>query len=108
MIRVVALVSLLLSACAAMADEPKPPVSLEAAIAPSPARGFGPVWRVRLVCESKEAAVLTEGLSVKVTRADKTATVLVTLAEVKDDKGRLVVPSADKLGVVRLRAGEVA
>jgi hypothetical protein len=45
---------------------------------------------------------------VKVSEGDKKVTVSVALAELRDDKGRLVVPSADKLGVVRLHAGEVA
>jgi hypothetical protein len=52
--------------------------------------------------------VVTDGLSVKVDRGDKKVTVTLTLAESKDDKGRLIVPSADKLGLVRLDTNEVA
>jgi hypothetical protein len=51
---------------------------------------------------------MTDGLSESVTQADETASISVTLPEVKDEKGRPVFPSADRLGVVRLRPGEVA
>jgi hypothetical protein len=43
-----------------------------------------------------------------VTKGDKKATVTVTLEERKDDKGRLIVPSAAKLAVVKLQPDEVA
>jgi hypothetical protein len=111
MIRVIVFAALLLSACAAPADEPKPPVSLEATVVPGGVSGgfqFPPKLQVRLVGGVKEVAVVTDGLSVKVTKGDKKVTISVTLPEVRDSKGRLVVPSADKLGVVRLHANEVA
>src|SRR5688572_7696157 len=95
------LLAVLLFAGAAPADEPKPPVALEATVAPSTISGgfrFPPRLRVRLVGGAKEAAVVTDGLSVKVTKGDKKVTVSLVLAEARDDKGRLVVPSADRLG----------
>ena len=109
MIRGFAVAALFLSTYAALADEPKLPVSLEAVVAPTGPDGrFGPGLRVRLVGVAKEAAVVTDGLSVTVAQGDKKAAVSLTLAESKDDKGRRIVPSADKLAVVRLQPGEVA
>jgi hypothetical protein len=111
MIRVATLLALFLLTGAAPADEPKPPVSLEATVVPGGVNGgfrFPARLQVRLVGEAKESAVVTEGLSAKVAQGDKKVKVSLALPEVKDDKGRLIVPSADRLGVVRLRAGEVA
>jgi hypothetical protein len=110
MIRGLAVAALLLSVGAAPADEAKPPVSLEATVVPSGRRDerLIPALRVRLVGVAKDAAVVTDGLSVKVARGDKTATVSLSPAERTDEKGRRIVPSADRLGVVRLQPGEVA
>ena len=108
MIRGMAVVALLLSAAAAPADKPKGPVSLEATVGTVGAAGEVPQLRVRLVGAAKDAAVITEGLSAKVTRGDKTATVSLTPAERTDDKGRRIIPSADRLAIVRLQPGEVA
>src|SRR5688500_15745366 len=102
MIRFVASAALLLSACAARPDEPDPPVTLEATINPSAVTGgfkAPPTLRISLVGGAKGAAVATEGLSLKVTKGDKKVTVTLSLPEVKDGKGRLVVPSADRLAV---------
>ena len=108
MSQVLVLTLLVLPAAGAPAPEPKAPVELEATVADDPGGRFGPNLRVRLVGVAKEVGVVTEGLSVRVTRDGKQATVTLTLREAKDDKGRPIIPSADRLGVVRLRAGEVA
>lgn len=108
MIRGMVVAAFLLSAGAAPGDEPRAPVSLEAAVGTVAAAGMVPELRVRLVGAAKEAAVVTDGLSVKVVRRDRVATVSLTLAERLDDRGRRIVPSADRLAVVRLQPGEVA
>jgi hypothetical protein len=109
MVRGIAVAAVLLATGAAPADGPKLPVSLEAAVVPTGRDpGLIPQLRVRLVGVAKEAAVVTDGLSVKVARGGKTATVSLTPAERTDEKGRRIVPSADRLGVVRLEPGEVA
>jgi RNA polymerase sigma factor (sigma-70 family) len=92
----------------------KPPLSLEAeaetiragtvGFEPGPLREL----RVWLVAE-KECAVVTDvGRSFRLVRNGNKATVTLALGEDKDAKGRLIVPSAEKLGIVRLRANEVA
>src|SRR3954454_3668025 len=106
--RGMAVAALLLSTGAVPADEPRAPVTLEATVGTVGAAGMVPQLRVRLVGAARDAAVVTDGLSAKVVRGDKTATVSLTLADRTDDKGRRIVPSADRLAVVRLQPGEVA
>jgi hypothetical protein len=98
----------LFGATALGADDPKPPATLEAVIRQTnTAERPRTTLSVRLV-GGKEATVITEGLKVEVVRAGKQATVKLTVVERKDEKGRPIVPSADKLGLVKLQPGEVA
>lgn len=113
MFRVFAAISLLLAA-SARADDPRPPVTLEAEVVTTSAtyesgqRFSSTSLRVRLAGAGKEATVITEGLHSTVSRTGKRVTVTLTMPEKKDAKGRLVVPSADRLGLVKLHMGEVA
>ena len=111
MIKAASLTAILFSACFALADEPRPPVALEAIVHPPKGKGQKSVLAsldVRLVGLGKDVSVVSAGLSVRVTRADKKAPVTLTPAEQKDEKGRRIVRSAATLGIVRLQPDEVA
>ncbi|MDY3554878.1 hypothetical protein R5W24_004009 [Gemmata sp. JC717] len=99
-----------LSPTRASGDAQKPYIALEAEIQTTGAKQFSSVvmqvWLVGL----KDSVVVTEGLSASIVRDEKSKKVVVvfSLPEVKDQQGRLIIPSASRLGIVQLRAGEVA
>jgi hypothetical protein len=90
------------------AVDPKPQVGLEAEIRPSPQPGFGHYLSVSLVGAEADASVITDGLSAIVARAPGKATIVLTRKEAKDKRGRVVVPPASSLGIVKLQPGEAA
>ena len=89
--------------------DPAPVITVEAEIRSNELGSrFGPTLAVRLVSGEKEVAVVTESLSVKIAKDGRRVTVRMAMVEKKEHKGRVVVPSVNKLGVVKLHPNEVA
>ncbi len=101
----------LVSVSTLSAADPKPSVSLEAEFRKEDRTSrppIGAILIVRLVAGDEKIGVITENLRVTVSRDGRKATVRLAMTEKEEHNDRLVVPSADKLGVVRLQPGEVA
>jgi hypothetical protein len=96
----------LFTVAALLAVDPNPSITVEAEIGVPSQPGYITPFSVKLVGE-KDVSVITDGLTATIVREEGKATIYLTKVEMKDTKGRLIVQSASRLGVVKLQPGEV-